>query len=34
MGQVLEMDPNTGLIKNVTPPAEWIMPQYRSGWSL
>ncbi|MHB1297578.1 MAG: Gfo/Idh/MocA family protein [Gemmatimonadaceae bacterium] len=34
MGQVLEMDPNTGLIKNVTPPTEWITPQYRSGWSL
>jgi len=34
MGKVLEMDPNTGMIKNATPPTEWVMPTYRSGWSL
>jgi predicted dehydrogenase len=34
MGRVLEMDPDTGVIKNVTPPAEWVNPTYRSGWSL
>ncbi len=34
MGQVLEMDPETGMIKNLTPPSEWVMPEYRSGWSL
>lgn len=34
MGQVLEMDPDTGMIKNLTPPSEWVMPEYRSGWTL
>ncbi len=34
MGQVLEMNPNTGAITNLTPPSEWIMPTYRAGWSL
>ncbi len=34
MGKTLEMDPNTGMIKNVTPPAEWVTPTYRAGWSL
>lgn len=34
MGQTLEMDADSGVIKNLTPPAEWIMPTYRSGWSL
>jgi len=34
MGKVLEMNPDTGAITNVTPPAEWVMPAYRAGWSL
>jgi predicted dehydrogenase len=34
MGRTLEMDPDTGMIKNATPPAEWLMPTFRSGWSL
>jgi hypothetical protein len=34
MGRTLEMDPNTGMIKNVTPPSEWVNPTYRAGWSL
>ncbi len=34
MGRVLEMDPETGMIKNVTPPSEWVTPTYRAGWSL
>jgi predicted dehydrogenase len=34
MGRVLEMDPDTGMIKNVTPPSEWVTPAYRTGWSL
>lgn len=34
MGQTLEMNPNTGAITNLTPPSEWVMPTYRSGWSL
>jgi hypothetical protein len=34
MGQVLEMNPDTGAITNVTPPAEWVMPRYRTGWTL
>ncbi|MFN0097931.1 MAG: Gfo/Idh/MocA family protein [Gemmatimonadaceae bacterium] len=34
MGRTLEMDPNTGMIKNVTPPTEWVNPTYRAGWSL
>ena len=34
MGRTLEMDPNTGMIKNVTPPSEWVNPTYRTGWSL
>lgn len=34
MGRALEMDPNTGMIKNVTPPSEWVNPSYRAGWSL
>jgi predicted dehydrogenase len=34
MGQTLEMDPDTGVIKNLTPPSEWIMPTYRAGWTL
>jgi hypothetical protein len=34
MGKMLEMNPDTGAITNVTPPSEWVMPTYRSGWSL
>ena len=34
MGQVIEMNPNTGAITNVTPPSEWVNPQSRAGWSL
>lgn len=34
MGRTLEMDPDTGVIKNVTPPSELVNPTYRSGWSL
>lgn len=34
MGRTLEMDPDTGMIKNVAAPTELVMPAYRSGWSL
>lgn len=34
MGRTLEMDPDTGVIKNVTPPSEWVNPTYRAGWTL
>ena len=34
MGRTLEMNPETGVIANVTPPPEWVMPTYRAGWSL
>ena len=34
MGRTLEMDPDTGVIRNVTPPSEWMNPTYRAGWSL
>ncbi|MBX3173658.1 MAG: Gfo/Idh/MocA family oxidoreductase [Gemmatimonadaceae bacterium] len=34
MGEVLELNPNTGAITNVTPPSEFVMPAYRAGWSL
>lgn len=34
MGRTLEMDPNTGMIKNVTPPSEWVTPTMRAGWAL
>lgn len=34
MGQVLEMNAESGAITNVTPPSEWVMPAYRRGWSL
>lgn len=34
MGQTLELNPDTGAITNVQPPSEWVMPTYRSGWSL
>jgi predicted dehydrogenase len=34
MGRTLEMDPDTGMIKNATPPSEWVNPTFRAGWSL
>jgi hypothetical protein len=34
MGQVLEMNAESGAITNVTPPSEWVLPAYRRGWSL
>ena len=34
MGRTIEMDPNTGVIKNLTPPSEWVNPTYRAGWTL
>lgn len=34
MGKVLEMNPDTGAITNVTPPSEWVLPTYRTGWTL
>lgn len=34
MGRSLEMDPVTGVIKNATPPSEWVNPTFRSGWTL
>ncbi|MCE9602992.1 MAG: Gfo/Idh/MocA family oxidoreductase [Gemmatimonadetes bacterium] len=34
MGQALVMDPDTGVIKNATPPSEWVNPTFRAGWSL
>jgi predicted dehydrogenase len=33
-GRNLELDPETGAVKNATIPAEWIQPKYRDGWSL
>ena len=33
-GRNLELDPETGAVKNATIPADWIQPQYRDGWSL
>ena len=34
MGRTLEMDPVTGVIKNATPPSEWVNPTFRSGLTL
>jgi hypothetical protein len=34
MGRTLELDPNTGMIKNLTPPSEWVNPSMRAGWSM
>ena len=34
MGRTIEMDPDTGAIKNLTPPSEWVNPTYRAGFSL
>jgi predicted dehydrogenase len=34
MGQTLEINPETGAITNLTPPAEWVNPTYRAGWTL
>ncbi len=34
MGRTLEMDPDTGMIKNATPPSEWVNPTFRAGWTL
>ncbi len=34
MGRTVEMDPDTGMIKNLTPPSEYVNPTYRAGWSL
>jgi predicted dehydrogenase len=33
-GRNLELDPETGAVKNATIPAEWVTPTYRQGWSL
>ena len=33
-GRTLELDPSTGAVKSPTIPNDWIMPAYRSGWSL
>ncbi|MCC6930413.1 MAG: Gfo/Idh/MocA family oxidoreductase [Gemmatimonadaceae bacterium] len=33
-GRTIELDPATGVLKTGGIPPEWIMPTYRSGWSL
>jgi hypothetical protein len=33
-GRVLDLDPETGVLKTMGIPGEWIMPSYRAGWSL
>lgn len=33
-GRNLELDPETGAVKNATISAEWVTPTYRQGWSL
>jgi predicted dehydrogenase len=33
-GRAIELDPQTGTVKTTGIPAEWMMPTYRSGWSL
>jgi predicted dehydrogenase len=34
MGRPLELDPETGDVKNVSVPDEWVRPSYRRGWVL
>jgi hypothetical protein len=33
-GRALELDAATGTVKSPSIPNEWLMPTYRSGWSL
>jgi predicted dehydrogenase len=33
-GRTIELDPETGAVKTQGIPDEWMMPAYRSGWSL
>jgi hypothetical protein len=33
-GRTIELDPQTGVLKTQGIPPQWIMPTYRSGWSL
>lgn len=33
-GRILELDATTGTVKSPAIPNEWLMPTYRSGWSL
>jgi len=33
-GQTIELDPESGVLKTTGIPQEWILPSYRSGWSL
>ena len=34
MGQPLELNPQTGIVTNVTVPEGYLKPMYRQGWSL
>jgi hypothetical protein len=33
-GRNLELDPETGAVKNATISGEWVNPTYRAGWQL
>lgn len=33
-GRTLELDPETGAVKTTGIPSEWMIPSYRSGWTL
>lgn len=33
-GRVLDLDPESGMVKTAGIPAEWMLPTYRRGWSL
>jgi hypothetical protein len=33
-GRTIELDPQSGAVKTADLPAEWLMPTYRTGWSL
>ena len=33
-GRTIELDPETGVVKTAGIPTEWMMPAYRSGWTL
>ena len=33
-GRTIELDPESGVLKTAGIPEEWILPKYRSGWTL
>jgi predicted dehydrogenase len=33
-GRTIELDPDSGAVKTTGLPGEWVMPTYRSGWTL